>query len=71
MKSKSILTTSAGNPVSDNQNRLTAGPHGPLLVTDWQLFERHAHFNRERIPSTSSMPKASPFVCTVDMSPWT
>jgi catalase len=44
------LTTAAGIPVGDNQNSLTAGPRGPLLVQDWQLFERHAHFNRERIP---------------------
>ena len=40
------LTTSAGIPVGDNQNSLTAGPRGPLLVQDWQLFEKHAHFNR-------------------------
>ncbi len=44
------LTTSAGIPVGDNQNSLTAGPRGPLLVQDWQLFDKHAHFNRERIP---------------------
>ncbi len=50
MKKKKQLTTSAGVPVGDNQNSLTAGPRGPLLVQDWQLFEKHAHFNRERIP---------------------
>ncbi len=44
------LTTANGIPVGDNQNALTAGPRGPLLVQDWQLFEKHAHFNRERIP---------------------
>jgi catalase len=44
------LTTTAGIPVADSQNALTAGPRGPLLVQDWQLFEKHAHFNRERIP---------------------
>ena len=44
------LTTAAGIPVGDNQNSLTAGPRGPLLVQDWQLFEKHGHFNRERIP---------------------
>lgn len=47
---KQQLTTAAGIPVGDNQNSLTAGPRGPLLVQDWQLFEKHAHFNRERIP---------------------
>lgn len=32
------LTTAAGAPIVDNQNVLTAGPRGPLLVQDWQLF---------------------------------
>ena len=50
MDSKTQLTTEVGIPVGDNQNSLTAGPRGPLLVQDWQLFEKHAHFNRERIP---------------------
>jgi len=50
MEKKPALTTSAGIPVADNQNALTAGPRGPLLVQDWPLFEKHAHFNRERIP---------------------
>jgi catalase len=50
MERKPTLTTAAGIPVGDNQNSLTAGPRGPLLVQDWQLFEKHAHFNRERIP---------------------
>jgi catalase len=49
-KKREQLTTAAGIPVGDNQNSLTAGPRGPLLVQDWQLFEKHAHFNRERIP---------------------
>ncbi len=50
MTERPTLTTTAGIPVGDNQNSLTAGPRGPLLVQDWQLFEKHAHFNRERIP---------------------
>jgi catalase len=50
MDSDKRLTTAAGIPVGDNQNSLTAGPRGPLLIQDWQLFEKHAHFNRERIP---------------------
>ena len=49
-KKKDTMTTATGIPVADNQNSLTAGPRGPLLVQDWQLFEKHAHFNRERIP---------------------
>src|SRR5262247_1502070 len=50
MADNKTLTTAAGIPVPDNQNSLTAGPRGPLLVQDWQLFEKHADFNRERIP---------------------
>lgn len=44
------LTTSAGAPVSDNQNSLTAGAQGPVLLQDYQLIEKLAHQNRERIP---------------------
>ncbi|MFG1299241.1 catalase [Xanthobacter sp. V3C-3] len=44
------LTTTAGNPIADNQNSLTAGPHGPVLMQDYQLIEKLAHQNRERIP---------------------
>ena len=44
------LTTSAGNPIADNQNSLSAGARGPLLLQDYQLIEKLAHQNRERIP---------------------
>jgi len=44
------LTTTAGAPVADNQNSLTAGDRGPVLLQDWQLVEKLAHQNRERIP---------------------
>ena len=44
------LTTTGGNPVADNQNSITAGPRGPLLMQDYQLLEKLAHQNRERIP---------------------
>ena len=44
------LTTAFGNPISDNQNSLTAGPRGPVLMQDYHLIEKMAHFNRERIP---------------------
>ena len=44
------LTTSAGAPIADNQNTLTAGPRGPVLLEDHQLIEKLAHQNRERIP---------------------
>lgn len=45
-----ILTTTAGAPIADNQNSLSAGPRGPLLLQDYQLIEKLAHQNRERIP---------------------
>ncbi|MCD9186347.1 MAG: catalase [Pyrinomonadaceae bacterium] len=44
------LTTSAGVPVADNQNSITAGERGPLLMQDFHLLEKLANFNRERIP---------------------
>ena len=47
---KKIMTTTAGNPISDNQNSITAGPRGPVLMQDYQLIEKLAHQNRERIP---------------------
>jgi catalase len=31
-KEKDTLTTNRGSPVADNQNSLTAGPRGPILV---------------------------------------
>jgi catalase len=44
------LTTANGVPVADNQNSLTAGERGPIVLEDFHLFEKLAHFNRERIP---------------------
>ncbi len=49
-KKPEIMTTTGGNPVADNQNSITAGPRGPLLMQDYQLLEKLAHQNRERIP---------------------
>jgi catalase len=50
MSDRPILTTTAGNPIADNQNSLTAGARGPVLMQDYQLIEKLAHQNRERIP---------------------
>ncbi|HUU45308.1 MAG TPA: catalase [Acidobacteriota bacterium] len=75
MAKKPQLTTAAGIPVGDNQNALTAGPRGPLLVQDWQLFEKHAHFNRERIPERIVHAKGSgaygTFTVTGDITKYT
>ena len=50
MSKKKQLTTTHGQPIADNQNSLTAGPRGPLLMQDYQLMEKLATFNRERVP---------------------
>lgn len=44
------LTLADGSPVGDKLASLTAGPRGPLLLTDVALVEELAHFDRERIP---------------------
>ena len=44
------MTTTAGAPVPDDSNSLTAGARGPLLMQDYRLLEKLAHQNRERIP---------------------
>jgi catalase len=50
VEKRKTMTTAAGIPVADNQNSLTAGPRGPVLMADHELMERMAHFNRERVP---------------------
>lgn len=47
---KTLLTTSFGAPVDDNQNSLTVGRFGPILLQDSHLIDKLAHFDRERIP---------------------
>ncbi len=47
---KKTLTTNFGAPVDDDQNSLTAGSMGPILIQDTHLVEKLAHFDRERIP---------------------
>jgi len=44
-----VLTTADGAPIGEQQ-ALTAGPRGPVLMQDVQLLEQMQHFNRERIP---------------------
>ena len=44
------LTTNQGVPIADNQNSRTAGSNGPSLLDDYQLVEKLAHFDRERVP---------------------
>ncbi|MBP1674323.1 MAG: Catalase [Bacteroidetes bacterium] len=49
MKGKK-LTTASGKPYSENEDSMTVGPRGPVLLQDFYLHEKLAHFNRERIP---------------------
>ena len=50
MKEFEKLTNEVGAPVADNENSLTAGPRGPVVMQDVWLMEKMAHFNREVIP---------------------
>lgn len=44
------LTSASGIPYYHNEDSMSAGPRGPLLLQDFILHEKMAHFNRERIP---------------------
>ena len=44
------LTNSTGSPIGDDNNSISAGKRGPLTFDNYQLMEKLAHFNRERIP---------------------
>ena len=48
--SKETLTNAAGIPVPSNTVSKSVGKQGPLLLEDYTLLEKMAHFNRERIP---------------------
>lgn len=50
MEEKKKLTTASGRPYVENEDTMTAGPRGPVLLQDYILHEKMAHFNRERIP---------------------
>ncbi|ARU31970.1 catalase [Sulfuriferula sp. AH1] len=69
------MTTTAGVPVADNQNSQTAGARGPVLMQDYQLMEKMAHFNRERVPERVVHAKGAgafgKFTVTGDISRYT
>ena len=69
------LTTAAGAPVVDNQNSMSAGPRGPLLLQDVWLIEKLAHFDREVIPERRMHAKGSgaygTFTVTNDITKYT
>lgn len=72
MNPTSTLTLSNGSPVDDNQNSLTAGPDGPILLGDLHLIDKLAHFDRERIPERAVHAKGAGahgyFECTNDVT---
>ncbi len=74
-KEKKTLTTAFGNAVPDDQNSLTAGPRGPVLMQDVHLMEKLAHFDRERIPERVVHAKGAGahgyFEVTADVSRYT
>lgn len=75
MNQPTRLTTASGIPVPDNQNSLTAGPRGPVLLQDFHLVEKLQHFNRERIPERVVHAKGSgafgTFTVTHDITQYT
>jgi len=75
MSKAPTLTTTAGAPIADNQNSETAGPRGPLLMQDYQLIEKLAHQNRERIPERTVHAKGwgayGTFTVTHDLTAYT
>lgn len=72
---KKRMTTASGAPVGDNQNSVTAGSRGPVLIQDVHLLEKLAHFNRERVPERVVHAKGGGahghFEVTNDMSKYT
>lgn len=48
-----------GSPVATEEHSTTVGAQGPLLLNDVHLVEKHAHFNRERIPERNVHAKGS------------
>ncbi|OJV39336.1 MAG: catalase [Bacteroidales bacterium 36-12] len=72
---KKKLTSSSGAPVVDNQNVMTAGPRGPMLLQDVWFLEKLAHFDREVIPERRMHAKGSgafgTFTVTHDITKFT
>ncbi|NLE82753.1 MAG: catalase, partial [Rhodococcus sp.] len=50
MTNAGYTTNNVGNPVGSDNESLTAGTQGPILLHDHYLIEKLAHFNRERVP---------------------
>jgi catalase len=68
-------TTDAGVPAPSDDESLTVGPDGPILLQDHYLIEQMAQFNRERIPERQPHAKGGGafghFEVTNDVSEYT
>ncbi len=75
MNEEKKLTTASGIPYYFNEDSMSAGPRGPLLLQDFILHEKMAHFNRERIPERVVHAKGTgaygTFTVTHDISNYT
>ncbi|HOF41724.1 MAG TPA: catalase, partial [Candidatus Hydrogenedentes bacterium] len=75
MSTKKKLTTNAGAPVPHNNNVLTAGKRGPMLLQDVWYLEKLAQFDREVIPERRMHAKGSgaygTFTVTHDITRYT
>ncbi len=75
MSDQQKLTTASGIPYYYNEDSLSAGSRGPLLLQDFILHEKMAHFNRERIPERVVHAKGTgaygTFTVTHDISKYT
>ncbi len=69
------MTTAAGRPVVDNENVMTAGARGPMLIQEPWVLEKLAHFDREVIPERRMHAKGSgafgTFMVTHDITEYT
>ena len=48
--SKIYMTDSLGRPIPNDNNSLTIGPNGQVLLEDITFIDKMAHFDRERVP---------------------
>jgi catalase len=75
MSENKKLTSASGIPYYYYEDTMSVGPRGPLLLQDFILHEKMAHFNRERIPERVVHAKGSgafgTFTVTNDISKYT
>lgn len=74
-KNKNKLTTVTGSPVSNNQDVITSGVRGPMMLQDLWHLEKLSHFHREVIPERRMHAKGSgafgKFTVTHDITKYT